>query len=122
MRHGINSDVSAFTLVELLVVVAVIALLVTMIVPSLSRAVALTRKVHCLSNLHQLGVAGHAYKSEHGCYPPEVPGIMGVAPPVEAWPSKFMQYAPSTDLFHCVSSPEWMKWDGRGFPQRGQTS
>ena len=115
MRHGVRS---AFTLVELLVVVAIIALLVTMIVPSLSRVVELGRKVHCLSGLHQLGVAGHAYKSEHGYYPPENPGIMGVAPPVEAWPSKFLKYAESTDAFYCVSSPEWMKWDGRPFPQR----
>ena len=47
----------AFTLVELLVVVAIIALLCAIILPSLGGAKELARAAHCSSNLHQLGVA-----------------------------------------------------------------
>ena len=109
---------AGFSLVELLVVIAVIALLASILAPSLARAKELARRVHCLGNLHQMGVAGHAYKSACGHYPPETPSIMGVAPPVEAWPSKFLSRAASPELFYCPSAPDWMRWDGRAFPQR----
>ena len=51
----------AFTLVELLVVVSIIALLLSILAPTLSRAKALTRSVSCRSNLHQMQVAMHQY-------------------------------------------------------------
>ena len=46
---------SAFTLVELLVVVGIIALLVTILMPALGRALELTRKTICMTQLHTLG-------------------------------------------------------------------
>lgn len=53
-RHG-------FTLVELLVVVAIVAMLVSLLLPSLGKAKAHTRLVACLSNLRQQGVALVSY-------------------------------------------------------------
>lgn len=44
-----------FTLIELLVVVAIIAILVSLLMPSLSRAKELTRKTICRGNLHAIG-------------------------------------------------------------------
>ena len=107
----------AFTLVELLVVVAIIALLVSLLMPSLRQARELARRATCLSNLHQIGLAGLGYKAANHCYPAENPGVMGLAAPVEAWPQKFLPRAKSPDLFWCPSSPDWMRWDGKGFPQ-----
>ena len=54
-----------FTLIELLVVVAIIALLVAILVPSLNRAREQAKKVVCLSNLHQIGVAVHCYTNDN---------------------------------------------------------
>ncbi len=65
-----------FTLIELLVVVSIIALLIALLVPSLARARMLSRRMLCLNNLHQLGVAIHAYgQDNNGCIPygPEAP-------------------------------------------------
>ena len=55
-----------FTLIEVLVVVAIIALLVSILLPSLSRARAHARSATCLSNLHQfsIGVLAHASQNK----------------------------------------------------------
>lgn len=53
-----------FTLIEVLVVVAIIALLVAILMPSLSRAKAMTRMVQCQSNMKQLATAFAMYTTE----------------------------------------------------------
>ena len=67
---GAARPAPAFTLVELLVVVAIIALLASLLAPALSRGLAEGRRVQCLSNLRQLAVAAHAYADNHdGSFP-----------------------------------------------------
>ncbi|MBI1369777.1 MAG: prepilin-type N-terminal cleavage/methylation domain-containing protein [Planctomycetes bacterium] len=54
----------AFTLIELLVVVSIIALLIAILLPSLKKARAVSKRVACLANNHQLGIAWTAYTIE----------------------------------------------------------
>ncbi len=54
----------AFTLVELLVVIAVIAILAALLLPSLARAKSQARSVECMSNLRQLNLACLLYVDE----------------------------------------------------------
>ncbi len=71
MRH--YSKNRGFTLIELLVVVAIIALLVSILLPSLGAARDQAKAVMCMSNQHQLGLAFLAYTQEHkGKLPPAV--------------------------------------------------
>ena len=55
----------AFTLVELLVVIAIIVLLIALLIPVLGKARKLSQRAVCLSNLKQLTLAWTAYATEH---------------------------------------------------------
>ena len=59
-----------FTLVELLVVIGIIALLISILLPSLSRAREQGNKVKCLSNLRQLGMGFIGYANLNKYYLP----------------------------------------------------
>jgi prepilin-type N-terminal cleavage/methylation domain-containing protein len=59
----------AFTLVELLVVIAVIAILAAIVLPALSRAKEQAYTTYCKNNLHQLGLALKMYVNDFQAYP-----------------------------------------------------
>lgn len=57
-RRRIARGRSGFTLIELLVVVAILALLVSILLPSLQSAMSAARRMQCMSNLKWVGQAG----------------------------------------------------------------
>ncbi|MFI4910104.1 MAG: type II secretion system protein [Sedimentisphaeraceae bacterium JB056] len=60
----------AFTLIELLVVISIIAVLMSILIPSLSMARAQAQKVVCTSNLRNMGLATSLYLEDYdGRYP-----------------------------------------------------
>ena len=66
--------VTAFTLVELLVVIGIISVLIAILLPSLSKARAQAREVQCMSNMHQWGLGYAMYADQNqGVLPMKAP-------------------------------------------------
>ncbi len=61
---------AGYTLIELLTTIGIIGVLVGLLLPAVQSAREAARRGQCLANLHQIGLAVHAYHADNGCFPP----------------------------------------------------
>src|SRR5262249_21367106 len=94
VRRCCRSTEAAFTLIELLCVIAIITILAAMLFPALAKVRDRAKRIQCVNQLRQTGLAFHAFAHDHdGRFPMRVPassgGSLEYAPPAFKINSEF---------------------------------
>jgi prepilin-type N-terminal cleavage/methylation domain-containing protein len=112
---------SAFTLIELLIVIAIIAILAALLLPALARAKQKGQQSVCLSNLKQAGLAFAMYLNDNGDHFPDERPLKSILPngyhpwASSTWPpsdpragwaaSTFQNECPNFNIWSCPAAP-----------------
>ena len=111
------SSKKAFTLVELLVVISIIALLVSILLPALNKAREQAKKVICLTNMHSFALANIGYAGDNEDWLPvlgqpqsNIPWVLtdpGMAKDSRPLWAPYLGYdlEEGSDVFYCPSLP-----------------
>ena len=113
---------SGFTLVELLVVVAIIGILIALLLPAISAAREAGRRVQCMNNLKQFGTALHLFNNDYQRFP--VGNLAPRNPPFDytggwwGFQARLLPYMESNNLYNMCDFnfkyPCWYSFSGKG--------
>ncbi len=108
-----------FTLIELLIVIAIIAILAGMLLPALNKARQKAQTIQCISNLSQMGKAIVMYQMDYQEYLPC--GYTGEGSPERRWFREIFPYVGSAKVYSCPTNKVPAFWENvtTGIPYSG---
>ncbi len=114
--HFKSLGLTAFTLLELLIVISIIAILVSFLIPSLAQARAVARRAVCASNFRQLGIGWNVYLYDSRNWAPKVLENLTWAAPIYNTVNSQAEYVESLmpeAIRHCPTY-NFHTYDGPG--------
>jgi len=97
-----------FTLVELLVVIGIIPLLISILMPALTKARQQANQVKCLANMRSMGQGLTMYINQWKYYPGHCTWLRNE--PHAIWPARINLFIGNKELFHCPSQDSSYAW------------
>ena len=92
-----------FTLIELMIVITIILVLAAILTPAVMTVRSRARKLHCITNLRQIGFAIHAYVEDHS---DTLPPCFGTGSPISnRWPFALIGYGFQGKQIFCPADP-----------------
>ena len=92
----------AFTLVELLVCIAIVSVLLGLLLPAIQKARAAVQRTTCENNLRQIGLALHGYHDSHQVLPSGVQGPLSRPYPFMSWNAAILPYLDQNNLWNSI--------------------
>jgi type II secretory pathway pseudopilin PulG len=107
---------TGFTLVEILITVAIVIALAALVIPVGSSMLRNSRKAACLSNLRQIGMALESYLQDHHNIMPELAaGRSSMQEDVPVLDNTLNAYLSSPDVFRCPEDKQEFKKSGSSY-------
>ena len=113
MSKRLSSQRRGFTLVELLVVIGIIALLISILLPSLAKAREAGNSVKCLANLRSLSQAMISFTNDHKGY---MPGRAGTGLTKYSTSGGVQSGVPTAGI---IEAADWICWQRKIDPVSG---
>jgi prepilin-type processing-associated H-X9-DG protein/prepilin-type N-terminal cleavage/methylation domain-containing protein len=90
----------AFTLIELLIVIAITSVLMGLLLSAVQQARSTAARLKCQNNIKQIGLAFHMYHDSYGSLPPGHRSLTGAQPlPWSGWPLSLLPNLEQSALF-----------------------
>ena len=117
---AIMPQARAYTLIELLISIAIISLLMQLIIPAIQASREAARRTACANNLRQIGLATHQFHNAHNKFPPgrwrssSPTWFVFILPHMEAshayeqWHQGHKYYAPENKMARKINIPAWV--------------